>query len=214
VRLEGLEQLPADRPYLLCFNHPSWLDPIVLAASWPVRRRMIYFFGPKEWDMSVGLRNRLITWTGRGVPFRPDASDTLDATRRSVEILKSGGVLAVAGEGRLSDHEGDPHPLETGVGVFASLAKVPVVPTAIIGTRWVHFGTRIRLRFGEPVDPADFGPGKQAAAALVALVDQRLRALLEGVEDTAPPGPFGRWLSDAFNDRGDPLARSRQPPQG
>jgi 1-acyl-sn-glycerol-3-phosphate acyltransferase len=174
----------------------------VLAASWPVRDRMIYFFGPREWDMSVGLRNRVINWTGRGVPFRPDASDTLDATRRSVEILRSGGVLAVAGEGRLSDHEGRPHPLETGVGVFASLAKAPVVPTAIIGTRWVHFGTRIRFRFGEPVDPAEFGSGRQAAEAIVDVVEQRLTQLLAGVEDGPPPGRFGRWLSEVFNDRG------------
>jgi 1-acyl-sn-glycerol-3-phosphate acyltransferase len=202
VQLEGVEHLPADRPYLLCFNHPSWLDPIVLAASWPDRRRMIYFFGPKEWDMSSGLRNRLITWTRRGVPFRPDASDALDATRRSVEVLRSGGVLAVAGEGRLSDHEGRPHPLESGVGMFALLARVPVVPLAIIGTRWVHFGARIRLRIGEPVDPSDFGTGRQASSAMVETVDRRLRELLEGVVDTEPPGPFGTWLSDLFNDRG------------
>ena len=34
----GAERIPADGPYIICFNHPSWLDPLFFAASWPDRR--------------------------------------------------------------------------------------------------------------------------------------------------------------------------------
>ena len=86
----------------------------------------------------------LITWTGRGVPFQPKAQDVMDATRRAVAVLKSGACLAIAGEGRLSDYEGRILPLETGLAHFSRLAHAPIVPTAIIGTRWVHFGSSDR----------------------------------------------------------------------
>ncbi len=151
--------------------------------------------------MSVGLRNRFITWSGRGVPFKPGGADALDAARRSVAVLRAGEALAVAGEGRLSDHEGRTLPLEPGIAYFAMLAGVPIVPTAIIGTRWVHFGKTIRVRIGQPVDPRGYGPGRAAARAATDAVEAELARLLAGVEDTSPPGRFGAWLSEAFNER-------------
>jgi 1-acyl-sn-glycerol-3-phosphate acyltransferase len=201
VRVEHPERIPEAGPYLLCFNHPSWLDPIVLAAAWPDPRRRLFIFGPRERDMSVGWRNAVITWTGRGVPFKPDGADVLDAARRAVAVLRAGDVLAVAGEGRLSLHEGVPEPLEPGVGHFAIRARAPVLPVAIIGTRWVYFGTRIRLRVGHAVEPESFGPGRKGAAALSESAHRELVRLLEGVTDAPPPGRFGSWLSELYNER-------------
>lgn len=197
----GLERLPASGPYIICFNHPSWLDPIVLAAQWPDTERRLFIFGPREQDMSTGIRNRAITWTGRGVPFQPGSQDVLDATRRAVAVLKSDACLAIAGEGRLSDHEGRILPLETGLAHFSRMAHAPIVPTAVIGSRWVHFGSRVDIRIGQPVDAADFTASKAGAAAMTTLVEERLQALLQGVPERPPPGWFGRFLSDAFNDR-------------
>ena len=201
VSVEGEERLPRDTGYIVAFNHPSWLDPLFIAGWWPDRTRLVYIFGPREQDMSVGLRNRLITWTGRGVPFQPGGVDALDATRRSLAVLRAGGMLAIAGEGRLSDHEGDPLPFEPGVGHFAQLAKVPVVPLSVDGTRWVSFRSRVRLVIGDPLDPADFRGGRAAAAALSGAVRERVAAGLGGVTDRPRPGPFGAWISELFNDR-------------
>jgi 1-acyl-sn-glycerol-3-phosphate acyltransferase len=201
IRVEGAERLPADGPYIICFNHPSWLDPIVLAASWPDRERRLYIFGPREADMSVGVRNRIITWTGRGVPFKPKGADIKDATRRAVAVLKGGDCLAIAGEGRLSDREGEVLPLETGLAHFAQMARAAVVPTGIIGTRWVHFGKRIRVVIGEPIPYDAFPRGHDGARAMTAEMQSRLAALVAGATDGPRPGRFGAWFSDAFNDR-------------
>lgn len=198
-RFEGVERLP-DEPYILCVNHPSWLDPIVLAAAWPDRRRLS-IFGPREPDMSIGARNRVITWTRRGVPFKPKGADVLDATRRAAAVLRRGDLLVVAGEGRLSDEENRILPLESGVAHFAMLARVPVVPTAILGTRWVRFGGTVRFRIGEPIRVDDAALGRTSAAALTERIQERLQGLLDGVQPSQPPGPVGRWLSELFNDR-------------
>lgn len=199
--VSGQERLPASGPYIICFNHPSWLDPIVLAAQWPDAERRLFIFGPREQDMSTGIRNRVITWTGRGVPFMPQAQDVMDATRRAVAVLKSGACLAVAGEGRLSDYEGKVRPLETGLAHFSRMARAPIVPTAIIGTRWVHFGSAVVIRIGTPVDASAYAATKTGAAEMTAEVEKRLQALLEDVPERQPPGWFGRTFSEAFNER-------------
>lgn len=43
-------------------------------------------------------------------------------------------------------------PLETGLAHFAQMAKAAMVPTAVIGTRWVRFGKTVgTIVIGEPV---------------------------------------------------------------
>jgi 1-acyl-sn-glycerol-3-phosphate acyltransferase len=203
-RTEGRENIP-DEPYILCINHPSWLDPVVLAAAWPDDRRLS-IFGPRERDMSTGIRNHLITWTRRGVPFQPGGTDILDATRRATAVLRRGDLLVVAGEGRLSDEENRILPLETGVAHFAIQAGVPVLPTAVIGTRWVAFGRTIRFRIGRAVYPPEPGASRGRASRAVAAdlteqIQAELERLLSDVEPSQPPGRVGRLISDAFNDR-------------
>ena len=202
IRVEGAAHLPA-RPvgYVACFNHPSWLDPIILAAAWPDGTRRQRMFGPREADMTLGARNRIIAWTERAVPFRPHGSDALDASRRAAALLRDGQALLIAGEGRLSDREGIVRPIESGVAYFAQLAAVPILPVGIIGTRWVRFGKTIRIRIGEPIDPTAFPRGKAGTAALAAAVRTAMQALVEGAEDGPVPGRFGAWFSEVFNDR-------------
>ena len=55
IRVEGQELPPG--PAILCFNHQSWTDPFIVVAGLPARPDL-WFFGPREADMSVGVRNR------------------------------------------------------------------------------------------------------------------------------------------------------------
>jgi 1-acyl-sn-glycerol-3-phosphate acyltransferase len=195
-RLEGRERLPRG-PAIYCFNHLSWVDPFVLMATLPMRPRLM-FFGPKEEDMSVGGRNRLLTWTGATIPYRPGKNDLLDATRRVHVAIAAGRVVAIAGEGRIQPFESHLLPLSEGAAYFALREGVPLVPIAIGGTSWLGFGRRIRVRIGEPLAPE----GRANRDGVDALTD-RCRAALAGMVATQPevgrPGPFGRWLTEVFN---------------
>jgi 1-acyl-sn-glycerol-3-phosphate acyltransferase len=149
--------------------------------------------------MSVGGRNRLMTWTGATIPYRPGKNDLMLATRRVHAVIAAGGVIAIAGEGRIQPFESHLLPLSEGAAYFALREGVPLVPIAIGGTSWLGFGRRIRVRVGEPIAPQ----GRANREGVDALTDW-CRAALAGMVATQPdvgrPGPFGRWLTEVFNE--------------
>ncbi len=197
VRIEGRERLPAGSA-IYCFNHLSWSDPFMLMATLPLRPRL-FFFGPKEEDMHVGGRNRVMHWTGASIPYKPGKNDLLVVTRRVGAVIDDGGVVAIAGEGRIHPGERDLLPLSEGAAYFALRSGVPLVPIAINGTSWLRFGGRVLVRVGEPL-PAAGRPTKDAIRLLTAEVSASLRAMVADAPDVPRPGPVGRWLTEQFND--------------
>jgi 1-acyl-sn-glycerol-3-phosphate acyltransferase len=197
VRVEGRERLPAG-PAIYCFNHLSWSDPFMLMATLPFRPRL-FFFGPKEEDMHVGGRNRVMHWTGTAIPYKPGKNDLLEATRRVGAVINDGGVVAIAGEGRIHPGERDLLPLSEGAAYFALRSSVPLVPIAINGTSWLRFGGHVRIRVGEPV-PTSGRPTRDAIGHLTEQVSTALREMVADAPDVPEPGRVGRWLTEQFND--------------
>lgn len=198
-RVEGGSRLP-DGPYLLCFNHQSWADPFILLAIMQ-RRPRITFFGPKEADLRIGRRNRLIAWSGMALPYRPDKTDLLGATRRVQAVFEAGRVLALAGEGRIHAGEATLLPLDEGAAFFAQRAAVPIVPVALNGTSWLVFGRRLRVRIGVPI-PTAGRSSREDIHSLTSETWQALHALCASYPDPVPPPAGSLWyrFTEAFNE--------------
>ncbi|MGZ9159953.1 MAG: lysophospholipid acyltransferase family protein [Candidatus Limnocylindrales bacterium] len=197
IQVEGRDRLP-DAPAIYAFNHLSWSDPFVLMATLPFRPRLS-FFGPKEEDMGSGGRNRLMHWTGTTIPYKPGKNDLLDATRRVGKVVTAGGVVAIAGEGRIGALEGRLLPLNDGPAYFALRSGVPLVPVAINGTSWLRFGGRIRVRIGEPIEA--MGRADRARVeAMTVILAERLGALIVDAPEPMRSGRLARWVTDYFND--------------
>ena len=199
LRAEQLERLPPP-PYLLCFNHLNWTDPFVIVVAWPPSPR-VYFYGPREDDMGVGLRNKIISWVGTAVPFKPGKDDLLTSARRGIAVLNAGHVLAIAAEGTVGIDENAVLPLNEGAAYFAVRAHVPIVPVAINGTRWLRFGKTIRVRVGEPIATEGVRADRETLVTLTAKVRDELLAMVADYRDSGKPGRFGRWLTERFNER-------------
>lgn len=197
VRLDGRERLPGG-PAIYCFNHLNWTDPFMLLATLPGRPRL-FFFGPKEEDMSSGGRNRLMTWTGTAIPYKPAKTDLREATRRVERVLAAGGVVAIAGEGRIHALERSLLPLSEGPAYFALRAGVPIVPVVIAGSSWLRFGGRVTVTVGEAI-AVEGRPTRAAVDGLTERTWSAMYAQVAGASEPAPPGPFGRWLTEVFND--------------
>jgi 1-acyl-sn-glycerol-3-phosphate acyltransferase len=197
LRVEGLERLP-DGPAMLCFNHQSWADPFVVVAALPARP-YVMFFGPKEADMRVGRKNRLIRWSMRDVPFRPDKRGLIEVARRVQAIFARGDRLAIAPEGRIHNGERVVLPLDEGVAFFAIRGGVPIVPIGITGVSWLRFGGTVHVRVGDPI-PSRGRPTKEAVTEMTTATHRALLELVADGRDREPPGRFGRWLTEAFQD--------------
>jgi hypothetical protein len=167
-------------------------------AALPFRPRL-FFFGPKEEDMRVGGRNRLMLWTGSAIPYKPGKDDLLGATRRVSAVIAAGGVVAIAGEGRIHAGESELWPLSDGAAYFALRTRVPIVPLAINGTSWLRFGGRVTVRVGEPLQAA-VRANRDAVDDLTRHTREALQDMVRLAPDVPVPGRFGRWLTEVFND--------------
>lgn len=196
LRVEGLDRYPTG-PAVLCSNHQSWFDPFVIVAAFPARPRMS-MFGPREADMSIGWRNRMMGWVGMPVPFHPTKDDLIGATRRASRVLERGRVLYIAGEGRIHVGERNLMPLSDGPAYFALRMHVPLVPVAVNGTGWLGFGRTLRVRIGEPIT-TEGRPTRAAVEALTARLTADLLALSADFPDRKPPGRLWRRLTELFN---------------
>jgi 1-acyl-sn-glycerol-3-phosphate acyltransferase len=123
----------------------------------------------------------------------------LETTRRVTRILEDGWVIVIAGEGRIHRGERELMPLADGPAYFALRAGVPIIPLAINGTSWLGVGRQIRIRVGEPIVPVG-RPTKEAVESLTRRTAEALRSMTADFPDPAAPGPFGRWLTEVFND--------------
>jgi 1-acyl-sn-glycerol-3-phosphate acyltransferase len=201
VRVEGRANLPSG-PFILCFSHQSWTDPLYVMACLPGRPQM-FFFGPQEEEMRRGLRNRLMRWAGISIPYKPGKRGLLAATVRARAILATGRVVAIAGEGRIHAGEGVVLAVEPGAAYLALRAGVPIVPLAINGTGWLRFRDCVRLRIGAPIygDPlASARPPTDDVGRLADAVTGALRRLVADFPDRPEPGVIESRLTELFND--------------
>ena len=124
VRLEGRERLPAG-PAIYCFNHLS-AGP-TRSSSWPSCRsgRGCASSARRRRTWRSGGRNRLMHWTGTTIPYKPGKNDLLEATRRVGAVIDAGGVVAIAGEGRIHAGESRAAAAQRGRRVLRAAVRRP-----------------------------------------------------------------------------------------
>ncbi|MGA2872196.1 MAG: lysophospholipid acyltransferase family protein [Candidatus Dormibacteria bacterium] len=173
VDLQGLENLPARGPLLICSNHLSNFDPLVYAATIP---RVVHALTKEEL-----FRNPLAgAFFSRCncILVRRGEPDRL-AIRGALAVLRGGGALIVFPEGHRSV-DGRMRAFELGAGYLAVRSEAQVLPCAIWGTERVlpkgellpRRGP-IAVRLGDTFQTV----GKDPAAATAA-IRERVAALL------------------------------------
>ena len=148
VRVNGRENMPSDGKAILCANHQSFQDPLLLATY--VKRKM-HFMAKKEL-FKVKLFSKVLTALG-AFPVARGQND-LGAIRTSFKLLSEDKAIGIFPEGtRFSD--GEMHEAKNGVAMIALRTGAKVVPAYIVGN-YKPF-KKMTLNIGQCVDLTDLG---------------------------------------------------------
>lgn len=153
VRAEGEEKLPKDGGYILCANHTSMLDVLILSVC---NDRQIRYMAKAEL-FKIPLLRGLITFLG-AYPVNRGGAD-VKSLRRTISLIEEGCAIGIFPQGTRHPHV-DPAgtPVKHGVGMIAYHAKATVVPAYIRtkGNRVMMFKKTV-LVIGDPIPYDELG---------------------------------------------------------
>jgi 1-acyl-sn-glycerol-3-phosphate acyltransferase len=166
--VEGLGNIPPEGGVIICGNHFTAHDPIVVALA---TNRPIAFMAKQEL-FQVPVLGRIVRWLGafpvkRGQPDRA-------ALRRSIEVLNSGGCFGIFPEGT-RNRSGRLGKGEPGTAYLALKSGAPVIPVGITAT-YRPFST-VRIKFGPPVDLEPYKHEKLSNETLAAASEAIMAAI-------------------------------------
>jgi 1-acyl-sn-glycerol-3-phosphate acyltransferase len=167
LRVIGLEKLPSVGPFIICSNHQSYIDPIVLGSvlPWQIFRDS-FAVGTSE-IFGKGFLRTLARWL-RVVVVDPDAN-LIPAMRAGSYGLRHGGVLILYPEGERSI-DGEPKKFKKGAAILSIHLQAPIVPVAIEGfheawprgKRFQKFAP-LQIKFGDVIYPPGEAKASEAA---------------------------------------------------
>ena len=179
---EGLENVPAEGPVILCPNHLSFMDSLFMPLLLP---RRVVFLGKSDY-----FDKWYVSWFFRSVgviPVRREGGEAGEAALKAgVEQLQKGLAVAIYPEGTRSP-DGKLYRGKTGAARMALRAGCPIVPVGLIGTYDVQphnkklprfRGIRVGVRYGRPLEFSRYEGKEDDRFVLRSITDEILYELM------------------------------------
>ena len=171
VTIIGRKHLPRKGRVILCCNHQSTADPIVMWSR-IFRRRFNYM--AKESLFKNKFGGYICRCIG-GYPVNRDTTD-IKALKTTLGLLKQEKAVCIFPEGTRVK-EGDAHQLKNGVIIFALKTNAPIVPAHY--TRKVRAFRFTRLIIGESFNLAEEIGYNQGDKITQEVIDAGIKVLTE-----------------------------------
>ena len=208
-QVSGQENVPATGPAILASNHLSYADWLFMPLT---LSRRVTFVAKAEYFNTPGIKGwfqkKFFSGAGQVPIDRSGASAAEGALSSARRILTEGDLFGIYPEGTRS-HDGKLYRGKTGVARLALECKVPVIPTAVVGTDVVAppgqtFGkfTRPIVRFGKPLDFSRYEGMENDRYILRSITDEIMYEIMrlsgqEYVDQYASQGQGGGQASRA-----------------
>jgi 1-acyl-sn-glycerol-3-phosphate acyltransferase len=182
MKVFGKENIPHP-PYILCSNHSSHLDGMLLSCI--IRHKIRWLITRKHFE------NRKMRWMYRAMKLIPVNMEGMDskAVRKSVEGLVDGDVLGIFPEGTRSKDGSIQDNVHLGAAYLAIKGQAPVFPAALKGTfaALPPGSSRVKkvpvsIAFGEPIYPPD-ELSKANVEFMSGMIMDKIRELFDGLPD-------------------------------
>jgi 1-acyl-sn-glycerol-3-phosphate acyltransferase len=167
-RVFGTERVPRQGGVLLVSNHQSFLDPVLATLAIP--RECNYM--ARDTLFHIRWLRPIMEYLN-AFPVKRDTAD-MGAIKETLRRLKAGKVVLAFPEGTRTE-DGSIGPMRAGVVLLARKARVPIVPTLILGAfeSWPRDAKLPRphavlVAYGEPLYPHEHPEwSDEACVALV-----------------------------------------------
>ena len=172
VEVRGVKELPQNS-VLLCPNHATDLDPVLIALCLPLHYRM-HFMAKAEL-----FENPVTGWLLRSLgafPVQRDGKD-IQSIKTAMQVLHKGENLLIFPEGTtirggVGYHDGLPAHAHAGIAMIGVRTGAALVPVFCDGQKKMFHRTRIY--FGAPYVPEVTGR-RGTSEELQAIADEMLR---------------------------------------
>lgn len=174
LHVEGRENVPQTGAIIVAPNHKSDWDPPLIGVAF--NTRIIHYMAKKEL-----FKNPFLGWLIRQFGTFPVKRGTVDRTaiRQALRELKAGNPLGIFPEGTRIRREGLGR-FHSGMASLALMTGTPVVPVAVIGSRWMpHKKGPLAVLIGKPVEVKKQRPTDEKVAELNDVVKGKIQGLMD-----------------------------------
>ncbi len=186
INVEGVDNIPCRGGYLLCSNHQSFIDPLILLAVLPLRLISRMFAVGTSEIFGSGFMLRVARLM-RTVVVDPDAN-LIPAMRAGAFGLRHGLGLVLYPEGERSI-DGTPKTFKKGAAILSIHLQVPIIPIAVDGIydswpRGKPFQkfAPIMIKIGKPMmPPPEAEASEETYAKFTAEMKARVVEMWEGL---------------------------------
>lgn len=177
VRYHGLRNIPGKGRLIVCCNHKSVFDPILLVLPFP---RQINYMAKEELFTDHGaLAGGFLRLLG-AFPVRRNTGDVA-SVRTAEQILERGGVVGIFPQGGCVAENSMSH-MKAGAAMLAVRTGAPILPVSIYCDGKPFLFKRVTVRYGSVIRCRDSGAPvgvRKEIRACASLVAERINAMLE-----------------------------------
>ena len=146
----GKENIPKEGGYILCCNHQSNFDPVVLGSG---VKRPIHYMGKEEL-----FEGKALGWFLTNLNAFPviRGKGDMRAVEYAEKVIKKGYILGIFPEGTRSK-EYKPMRGKAGAALIAKQTGADILPVSIYTEDQYKNGTRLTVRFGKLIKNEELG---------------------------------------------------------
>ncbi len=180
-KVEGLKNIPEQKPCIIAANHSSYFDFLSLAA---ISKRRIYFLAAEKFFKGK-IWGPLVRLTGQ-IKVERKSKDKSQVYNLVLSAIKQGYIIGVFPEGTRS-RNGEIHQVYGGIARFVLATRVPVVPVGISGAFEIlpphkkipQIKKNIEIKIGQSMEFGKYYDKEQSEKVLQDISDEIMLKIAE-----------------------------------